>query len=259
MRAWVALSIALALLGCGGDDAPAPTRERGPFAAAAPPTTTSTSASDPRIGRTHREIDSLDHGIYHPAPPSSAATTTHTEIGPGEASTAPEGRNYGAELAVAVGSPASCMDAEIARTLHGRLSIQVTATVTPSGTVTRATASGASLPERVLTCVQTRALNAHLAAPVEGAPRTLSTVLTFDVTTTDDTVTHETPVWHQPGAVAEPGHVLPAVGAEGRPSGSVEPDSTLPARGTGSQEGRVAPDVVTPAVGGGGTIWPSTP
>jgi hypothetical protein len=258
MRAAVLALAALLTIGCGDDEAPASAPHRGPFGAPAvsvadlPPTSVAS-------GRSHREHDTLDHEPLHVTPPPTGGTSTTTGTTAATAAE-PEGRNYVAELATAVGSPAACIDTAIARTMHGRLSIQITATVMASGGVTRATASGGSLPESVVTCMQARALAARIAGPVEDAPRTISTTLTFDVATTDDTVTQVTPDWHQPGAVAEPGHVLPAVGAEGRPEGAVAPDSTLPARApAGRQEGTLAPDVVTPARGGGGTIWPSNP
>jgi hypothetical protein len=108
--------------------------------------------------------------------------------------------------------------------------------------------SASSLPEAAVHCVEQRVLGAHLTGPIEGAPRSVSTTLRFEVTATDDTVTHETPEWHQPGQVAAPGIVLPAQGATGPASGSVRPDSVLPAVGaTGRPEGSVQPDIVLPA------------
>lgn len=251
------------LAACGGDEeaGPSTSHPRGPAGVtgsvpAAPPT-------ELGVARTHHDIDTLDHAVLHPTSPGGALPSTPLGTDPGEGSSTtsaaePAERNLGDELRAAIGSPESCIDLATARTLHGHLSISVSATVTPAGGVTRASASGGSLPESVLSCVQARALAARIAAPVEGAPRTISTSLSFDVTTTDDEVTRVTPEWRQPGAVATPGIVLPAVGAEGRPSGAVAPDIVTPAIGaTGRPEGSVSPDIVAPAVGGGGTLWPS--
>lgn len=248
----LALSIACALLGCGEDDADATMPPRGPFGAPAATTATAPQATEVAIARHHLDHDSLAHDVFHGTggTPSASGTTGSTPSAPTDTTAEPEARNLQTELATALGSPATCIDVATARTLHGRLTLQVTVNVTPSGGVTRATAAGAGLPPAVLECVQSRALAVHLAAPIEGAPRAISTSLSFDVETTDDTTTRETPVWHQPGAVAEPGVVLPAVGAEGRPEGALTPDSVLPAGGTGGRpEGSVAPDLVLPARG----------
>lgn len=248
MRGVLAIVILVSLTACGGDPEPSVDR-RGPFGA--PTVATSAPLATSAGPRQHYDLDTLAHDPLDRVPgPSARATTTTTGGAGGSAAAAPEGRNYAGELATAIGSPMSCIDLATARTLHGHVTIQVTANVTPSGGVTRATAAGAGLPPTALTCVQNLALAARLLAPVADAPRVISTSLTFDVSATDDTVTHETPVWHQPGAVAEPGVVLPAVGAQGRPEGSVAPDETMPAIGaTGRPEGSVAPDIVLPARG----------
>ncbi len=255
---WLVVALASALAGCGDDEPPTRAdRGRGPFTGVA--VSTAPAPTDVPGARHRQDFDTLDHdSIAHAHAPTAAGGTPAPPPSLADTAATPEQRNLGGELATALGSPATCIDIATARTLHGRLTMQVTATVTPTGTVTRATASGASLPEATLACMQARALTAHLAAPVPGAPRTISTSLSFDVTTTDDTTTRETPEWHQPGAVASPGVVLPAVGAQGRPVGAVTPDSTLPAVGAaGRPEGSVRPDIVTPAQGGGGTLWPS--
>ena len=260
MRTRLTLALVVVLAGCGGgEEAPSTASARGPFGAPAPtaPPTTVTA----HLPSQHRGFDTLDHDSLSPSARAATSTAaTSTGGGGAAAATEAEGRHLDRELAAAIGSPTSCLDLETARSLHGHLSVSVSATVMPTGNVTRATASGGSLPAAVLTCLQTRALGAHLAAPVEGAPRTVSTSISFDVETTADTTTTTTPVWHQPGAVQEPGTVLPAIGAEGRPTGALAPDSTLPAIGAqGRPEGSVGPDIVTPARGGGGTIWPSNP
>lgn len=250
MRGRPLLSTALvcALAACGGDDTPASTPSRGPYGAAPVPSAPVT----PAVAHARHALDTLDRE-------SLAPTTVHASpSAPDEAPAAPEApaattaseeRDLGAELAAAVGSPASCIDLATARSLHGSLSIHVTATVTPTGSVTRGTASGAGLPAAAAECVQARVLAAHLAPPIEGAPRTISATLSFEVTATDDETTTETPAWRQPGHVAEPGVVLPAVGATARPEGAVAPDSTLPAQVTGRPQGSVAPDLVLPARG----------
>jgi hypothetical protein len=252
MRTALAIGVVCALVGCGGDDPP-PTVGRGPFRG--PPATTRPAAAAPLAGpgaTGRREYGTTDHTTLHAAPPVTGGSTTTTSVTPAATTAEEAHRDLPADLAAAIGSPASCIDTTVARGLHGRLLVNVSATVTAVGTVTRATASGTGLPESTIECIRARALAAHLAGPVEGAPRTISTTLAFDITTTDDETTTETPVWHQPGAVAEPGHVLPAGGTvTARPEGSVRPDSVLPAVAPSGahQEGRVAPDIVLPARG----------
>ncbi len=248
MRASLTLApLALALLAGGGDEAPTSTHARGPYGgtvATAPVTSSAPPrhASEPFASRSSRATASPS------APSTPAGEETTTTVTTVESPVADE-RDLGAELAAAVGSPASCIDLATARSLHGTLSIHVTATVTPAGGVTRGTASGAGLPASAIECLRARVLAAHLGGPIEGAPRTLSTTLSFEVSATDDETTTETPAWHQPGHVVEPGVVLPAVGATGRPEGAVAPDHTLPARASGRPEGSVPPDLVLPARG----------
>jgi hypothetical protein len=249
------LITAIVLVACGGEEEAAPASAargpfRGPVHVAAPSTTT--AATPVSVGR---------HD-YHPLTttrPSGSIAAPSTATGASTPTTTARAteRDLGAELGAAIGSPTSCIDTETARTLHGHLAISVSANVTPTGSVTRATASG-GLPPAALECIRTRALGAHIAPPIEGAPRTVTASLAFDVTTTDDVTTRVTPVWHQPGQIVEPGIVTPAIGAEGRPAGSVPPDITQPAVGAqGRPEGSVPPDIITPARGGSGTMWPS--
>ena len=248
-----ALTIVLLLSACGSDEPAAAVGRgpgRGPGGGAAPPPSSTTTP----IGRHDYRVLSGSIPTARILPSAPSAPSAAPAAAPARE------RDLGAELAAAIGSPATCLDLATARALHGRVTIQVSATVTPAGSVTRATASGGGLPAVAIECVRGRALGAHLAPPIEGAPRTVSTALAFEVTATDDATTHETPAWHQPGAVAQPGIVLPAVGADGRPAGALAPDSVLPAVGAqGRPEGSVQPDLVLPARGGGGTIGPSNP
>ena len=132
----MAFAIALCTVGCGGEDtAPAPGHERGPFGAAssAPVAPPPVPAPLGPTGRRSREPDMFDHGTIAPSTGTVGATTTdHVEI-TGGTIVAPAERRFGVELATAIGSPAGCIDVATARALHGRLVIQVSATVMPTG------------------------------------------------------------------------------------------------------------------------------
>lgn len=252
------LALGLAATGCGDDTPATPAVTRGPFGSPAAPAASTAPAPTTSVLAGRRHVPgTLDRDPIDPvarlAPTAARTTTTTTET-----TAEPEPRHLDTELAAAMGSPAPCIDVATARTLHGRLSVNVSVTVTPAGNVTRATVTAGALPEPALACLEARALGVRLTAPVEGAPRSVSTTLAFDVTTTDDETTRVTPEWHQPGAVARPGVVLSAGGTEGRPTGAVSPDAVLPAVGaTGRPDGTVSPDIVLPARGGEGTLWPS--
>jgi hypothetical protein len=245
---WLAVALALTTMACGGsDDAEAPSGSgRGPFsAAAAAPTPPRAPPTSPRSRS--RGPDPVAHGAVAPAiVPGPIGSTTRVDVT--ETTTEAHERDLGVELANAIGSPASCIDLETARSLHGHLRVHVTATVMATGSITRATATGSGLSREALACVEARALAAHLAAPIERAPRGVSASLDYDVSATDDTRTTSTPDFVlQPGAVA-PGVVTPAVGPDRPVEGRVTPSSTLPATGgAGRPEGSVAPDIVLPA------------
>jgi hypothetical protein len=55
------------------------------------------------------------------------------------------------------------------------ITIRVTATVTVQGIITRATASGAGVPADAAQCIRQRVEGGRMRAPVEGAPRSVST------------------------------------------------------------------------------------
>lgn len=242
------IALALCVVGCGSsEEASPPARERGPFAEA-PPTLSAPPPADPSSsrGRRSRESERFGSGSLEATGTTSATTTTTTtttiEV-PGE-----HERDLGADLASAIGSPASCIDVETARALHGHLAIRVTATVMATGSITRASASASGLSPAAIACVEDRALHAHLTPPIERAPRGVSTTLEYDVAATADTRTTTTPEIPTPRGAVAPGIVTPAIGPDGPVQGSVAPSSTLPALGpSGRPEGSVAPDLVLPA------------
>ena len=85
--------------------------------------------------------------------------------------TPPTPRNFEGELRSLVGDPTSCGD------LGGRevVAIQLRATVTDNGVITRAGVSG--VPAETAACLRQRLEAARFAGPVERAPRTITATL----------------------------------------------------------------------------------
>ncbi len=233
---------------CGSSEQPAtpPARDRGPFGTVATPSEPP-AAPGTRPGRRSRTPDPFGHGDLDPVGEPGPFTITDRVEVPGDPPR-PAERDLSADLVSAVGAPTACIDLAAARAARGHLSIRITATVMPTGAITRASASGAGLSPQAISCIEARALSARLAAPVEGAPRSVSGTIEVDVATTEDTTETTTPeIPTPPGAVA-PGIVTPAIGPSGPVEGSVTPSSTLPATGPdGRPEGTVAPDILLPA------------
>ena len=156
-----------------------------------------------------------EYVIEEPAPALAAAEAPHE-------------RDFSEELRNAVGDIASCLDVETARTLHGALTVSVSTTVLPSGTMSRASVS-APLPEAARNCIRDRALHASIG-PVENAPRSISTTLRFEVQASEAPPPQRVfaPDYIPPGATA-PGVTLPALGGA-PPAGAQAPGIVLPAQ-----------------------------
>ena len=154
MRARLAsVALVLALGACGGDDeAIAAAHPRGPAGAPAP----TTASAAPELVRAHHTFDTLDReDIQHATAPSAAgASGAGAGGGAGSAPAATTARNYAAELATAIGSPAPCIDLAEARSIGAHLSVAVSAMVTPAGNVTRASVMAGVLSLAALACIE---------------------------------------------------------------------------------------------------------
>ncbi|MEZ4336950.1 MAG: hypothetical protein R3B82_10010 [Sandaracinaceae bacterium] len=169
--------------------------------------------------------------------------------------------DYSNALRTAFGTPTDCISAETRGRLQGRLTVSVSARVTPSGRVISANVSGSGLGPEDLACMTRRAQAMQLSGPIEGAPRTVRASITYEIASTPATPGREGG-WEldwgpsspsqgtlPPGAQA-PGIVTPARGPSGPAPGSVAPDVTLPAQGsTTHPPGYVPPDSTLPAQG----------
>ncbi len=161
-------------------------------------------------------------------------------------------RNFGEDLRVAIGDVSGCLDVQTAAALRGSLSISVSATALPSGTLQRASVSAGSLPRPVLDCIRQRVESASLQTPIEGAPRTVSTTLRYTVSAevTTETVTRFATDGPPPGRTRAPGAVLPALGEPGPAPGAQAPAVVLPDLApAGPAPGYVAPGHTLPAQG----------
>lgn len=211
-------------LACGEDrvNPNAPTREQ-MARIIPPPANPPAPAPPPRI--VPRSIARPTEASPGPSPTEFVIEEQVTTPAP---PTPPSARDLGEELRAAIGDITGCLDAETARSLHGSLTVNVTATVLPSGTMSRANAT-APLPEAARRCIQDRALHASIAA-VERAPRSISTTLRFEVEASapPPPVREYAPDYTPPGAAA-PGVTLPALGGP-PPPGAQAPGLVLPAR-----------------------------
>jgi hypothetical protein len=170
-------------------------------------------------------------------------------------------RDLGAELRAALGSPEGCVRGETMTRLGGRLDVQVTATVGPSGRVSTASVGAPGLSAEERACLERRAGGVVLRGPVEGAPRRVSTTLAATYRATPPPPPRDVPpppIPLPPGA-RPPSHALPAQVGDGPAPGSVAPRIVLPAQvGDGPAPGSVAPRIVLPARGPSGSSRPVT-
>ena len=231
------------VLGCGEDrvDPNAPTREQ-MARIMSRPANPPTPAPPPRF--VPRSLTPSGEASPGRSPSEFVITEQVTTAPP---PTPPVARDLSEEFRAAIGDITSCLDAETARSLRGSLTVNVTATVLPSGTMSRANVT-ASLPEPVRRCIQERALHASIGA-VERAPRGISATLRFEVeaSAAPPPVREYAPDYIPPGATA-PGLTLPALGGA-PPSGAQAPGLTLPALGGAPPPGAQAPGLVLPAQG----------
>lgn len=81
-----------------------------------------------------------------------------------------EERDLSAELKAILGQPTSCLDLDKVATGGGNVTVRVIASVMPSGSINRASASAAGQDGAALRCIEQRVLSGSLKGPIEGAP-----------------------------------------------------------------------------------------
>lgn len=91
-------------------------------------------------------------------------------------------RDYSAELSDLLSATVNCLTGH----KPGAISINVSAQVMPSGSITRADAQGPGLTPVELSCIQKTVGTLHLQSPIEGAPRSVSGHLTLQSQATKD-------------------------------------------------------------------------
>lgn len=165
-RAFVGVLAACVLMACGGEEPPA--EPRGVVQDLGAGGIPQAATRDPFERPSERT-----RGGRAPAPPPPAAEPT-----PPAASAereAPE-RDYAAELRSLAGDPSACGSLG---TQTGRISIPLSATVSDSGVVIRASVSG-PIPSETRDCLIGRVNAARFAGPIEGAPRTVRAELILE-------------------------------------------------------------------------------
>jgi hypothetical protein len=124
-------------------------------------------------------------------PPEFAAPTTGTTTGtqtgegkakpPTEEEDKPAERDLSAELLSAIGSPLDCLKTRSGDSAPSSINVQFDVTVLDTGLVTRAYAHSSQLDPEELQCMTKRASALQLRAPIDQAPRNISTTLQLTV------------------------------------------------------------------------------
>lgn len=104
-------------------------------------------------------------------------TLTADEAAPDEPEKAP--RNFSSELASMIGSPVNCLAPRTAKEAPAEVRITLSASVMPSGTVSRGEVSAPDLSTSELECVKKRLESLRFAPPIENAPFTVNGSITL--------------------------------------------------------------------------------
>lgn len=89
----------------------------------------------------------------------------------------PVARDFGEELRALASNPGSCLTQRAPGGWPSALHLAVSATVTPSGMITRAAVTGAGLTKQETKCWSALVTQARFRSPVEGAPRNVQTTV----------------------------------------------------------------------------------
>lgn|GEM_PF-3286241 len=186
--------LALLLAGCGGEPEGLPEATSGAagrsvrggrFGAAAPAAPAPEAAPAPPpargAGGVAARLRAREEAVDPPVPYSTRPAAEGPL--PAAAEAAPAARDFEAELRSAYVPPLSCFTYERAAELGASLRMRVSVTLMPSGRVTRAGVSASGLTPAEIDCLEQAAMSVALAAPVEGAPRTVSTSIEFAIET----------------------------------------------------------------------------
>lgn len=194
-----ALALLLMLVpGCGGEDEPAAPSSidarhvrggmgGGRASGDRPPSSAAAGSTETRIPSTARPPTEDDPFASMTERLARSEAAGAAEASPEEAPAAPEAasaRDLPAELSGLFGSPTSCFDFARVSALGDTLNVHVSVTVMPSGRVNRASVSAPGLLPAELACLEQRAAGLSMRGPIEGAPRTVSTDIVYDIETT---------------------------------------------------------------------------
>lgn len=177
-RARVGILAACVLAACGGEEPPE--EPRGVVQDLGTGGVPVVLAPDPFTRPSDR---ARDRGRTPPPPPAPAPTPPVVA----EEARAPE-RDYAAELRTLAGDPAACGSLG---TQTGRIAIPLSATVSDSGIVIRASVSG-PIPNETRDCLVARLNAARFAGPVDGAPRTVRAELILEGSVAEATAANPT-------------------------------------------------------------------
>jgi len=158
-------SALLLLLGAGCDeDRPPPPRPDFHRAPAAESAATDPALAPREFRRPAPDLRDRPSGAAHPSP----LTVTETRELPAMRET-PE-RDLGAELGAAMGNPGACIPAG-ASGLPRHATVAITAHVSVTGIITRASARAPGFPPEMASCLARRAEALHMRGPIPDGPR----------------------------------------------------------------------------------------
>lgn len=196
------LFVALAAVGCGGED---PAEESSEESSEARPTSPSRVRGG-RLGASaaahaaEGHAEASEPAAASPRPRTSVLAARLEEEDEAERSAArapepeaeaeapapeePEARDLTAELRESFRLPHDCFTYARVESFGTSLTVSVRVTVMPSGRVTRAAVTASALTPDEIACVERSAMDVPFRAPVDGAPRTVSATIEFEVATT---------------------------------------------------------------------------
>ena len=169
MRCLAASILVVAIPACGDDAAPAPgrglDRPTGELIGVEPVTDDPMRRND-GVEPPRREDE-----------PTTYEVQEQVRLENGVPVTEPPPRDYGTELRTIAGDPMSCVPVDAIPPATQEIEIDVEATVTELGMVTRAYVRSPGLPADAVDCLVARVERGRFRAPVEAAPRTVRTTL----------------------------------------------------------------------------------
>lgn len=168
------LLVLVPLVGCFAEEAPPIPF---PGANAAPTTVPAQPATKPPTRpKRPRDVPGVSPAAGNPTALPSSTAIPQADQG-AQANAEPPPRDLSDELRRMVTNPSACFSKRVAGSGPPSLTLSISATVTPSGMVNRASVGGAALSPDERACLEAIVVRARFDSPVEGAPTTVQTTV----------------------------------------------------------------------------------